>query len=80
MPDFSANVPVITHQELLLMHDGAPTHFSLIAHMYLNQKFPGQWIGRGGPITWPPCSPDLNPLDFYLWGSFKHIGAFVSNG
>jgi hypothetical protein len=23
-----------------------------------------RWIGTGGPIGWPPRSPDLNPLDF----------------
>jgi hypothetical protein len=25
-------------------------------------------VCRGGPTTWPPRSPDLNPLDFYPWG------------
>jgi hypothetical protein len=45
------------------MHDGAPAHFSLFARRYLNRKFPGRWIGRGGPISWPPRSPDLNPVD-----------------
>ncbi|KAJ4447321.1 hypothetical protein ANN_09325 [Periplaneta americana] len=29
--------------------------------------------GRGGPIAWPPRSPDLNPLDFYLWGHLKSL-------
>ncbi|KAJ4434463.1 hypothetical protein ANN_23025 [Periplaneta americana] len=29
--------------------------------------------GRGGPIAWPPRSPDLNPLDFYLWGHLKSM-------
>ena len=24
-------------------------------------------------IEWPPRSPDLNPLDFYLWGYLKSI-------
>ena len=33
--------------------------------------FPGRWIGRGGPITWPPRSPDITPLDFFLWGYVK---------
>jgi hypothetical protein len=28
-----------------------------------------RWIGRRGPTAWPPFSPDLNPLDFYLWGT-----------
>jgi hypothetical protein len=70
MPDFLADVPLIIHQELQFMHDGAPTHFILV-HRYLNRKFPCQWIGRSGPIAWPPRSPDLNPLDFYLSGNLK---------
>jgi hypothetical protein len=32
-----------------------------------------RWIGRGGSITWPPRSPDLTPLDFFLWGYAKNI-------
>jgi hypothetical protein len=79
MPDFLADVPLIIHEELHLTHDGAPAHFSPIARRYLNRKFPGQWIGRGGPISWPPCSPDLNPLNFYLWGHLKSP-VYVSSG
>ena len=30
--------------------------------------FPNRWIGRGSTINWPPRSPDLTQLDFYLWG------------
>jgi hypothetical protein len=70
VPDLLADVPLIICRELHFMHDGAVTHFSLIARRYLNRKFPGQWIGRGGPIAWPPRSPDLNTLDF-LWGHLK---------
>ena len=25
-------------------------------------------IGREGPTPWPPRSPDITPLDFFLWG------------
>jgi hypothetical protein len=32
-----------------------------------------RWIGRGGPTAWRPRSPDLNPLDFYLWGHLKPV-------
>jgi hypothetical protein len=68
MPDFLAILPMIIYRELHFMHDGTPTYFSLIARRYLNRKFPGQWIGRCGPIALPPRSPDLNTLDFFLWG------------
>jgi hypothetical protein len=37
----------------------------------LNRHFPGRWIGRRGPITWPPQSPHITPLDFFLWRYVK---------
>jgi hypothetical protein len=33
----------------------------------------GRWIGRGGPIALSPRSPDLTPLDFFLWDYVKNI-------
>ena len=38
-----------------------------------NRTFPGKWIGRGGPVPWPARSPDLTPLDFFLWGHAKSL-------
>jgi hypothetical protein len=73
MPDFMADVPLVIRRELRFIHDGAPAHFSLVARRYLNRKLPGRWIGRGGSIAWPPRSPDLNPLDFYLRGHLKSL-------
>jgi len=39
----------------------------------LNERFPDAWIGRGGTIPWPLRSPDLSPLDFFLWEYIKNI-------
>ena len=25
-----------------------------------------RWIGRSGPIAWPPRSPDITPIDFWF--------------
>lgn len=58
-------------QRVVFQQDGAPPHFALGVRNYLNQTFPDRWIGRAGPLAWPPRSPDLNPLDFYLWGHVK---------
>ena len=52
-------------------HDGAPPHYGLQVHRYLDYQFPEAWIGRRGPVEWPSRSPDLSPLDFYLWGHLK---------
>jgi len=38
-----------------------------------NESFPNRWLGRGGPVAWPPISPDLTPLDYYLWGHVKTL-------
>jgi hypothetical protein len=71
LPDLLADVPLIIRRELHFMQDGAPSHFSLVARMHLNRKFPGRWVGAGVPIAWSPRSPDLNPLDFYMWDHLK---------
>lgn len=51
--------------------DGAPPHFAIAVRNYLDAQFPGRWIGRRGSIEWPARSPDLTPLDFFLWGHLK---------
>ena len=30
-------------------------------------------MATNGDIRWPARSPDLNPLDFYLWGKLKDL-------
>ncbi|KOC64115.1 hypothetical protein WH47_01683 [Habropoda laboriosa] len=39
----------------------------------ISTKYPGRWIGRSGTVEWPARSPDLIPIDFYLWGTLKDI-------
>ena len=31
------------------------------------------WVGENGTVSWPPRSPDLTPLDFFLWGHMKSV-------
>lgn len=65
-------IDIRTRQEMWLQQDGAPPHFARDVRNYLNEVFPQRWIGRGGPIRWPPRSPDLTPPDFFLWGYIKN--------
>ena len=73
LPSLLEDVPLDVRQRMWFLHDGAPPHFSLTARQFLNDIYPGRWIGRGGPIAWPPRSPDLNPMDFYVWGHLKTL-------
>lgn len=73
LPTLLEEVPIQLRQQMLFMHDGAPAHFSLVARQYLDVAYPNRWIGRGGAQPWPPRSPDLNPLDFFLWGHLKQL-------
>lgn len=71
LPVLLEEVPLNIRNRITFMHDGAPPHFSRPVRTHLSNTFGENWIGRGGPINWPPRSPDLNPLDFYLWGHLK---------
>ena len=56
---------------VLFQQDGAPPHWGLVVRNFLDATFPNRWIGRDGPTNWPPRSPDITPLDFFLWGYVK---------
>ena len=60
---------------VLFMQDGAPPHWAQRVRDWLNETFPDRWIGRGGPgdtnINCPARSPDLTPMDFFVWGFIK---------
>ena len=70
-------VPQLRHvwgadfNEVYFMQDGAPPHYSLQVRAFLDATFPRRWIGRRGSIEWSPRSPDLTPMDFFLWGVVK---------
>lgn len=60
--------------------DGAPAHYGRQVRAWINENYPQRWIGRltqieagNGPVAWPPRSPDITPMDFYVWGHLKDI-------
>jgi hypothetical protein len=65
------DLPLQQFVNVWFQQDGASAHFALDVRHFLDVQFPRQWIGRGGGVEWPPRSPDLTPLDFYLWGYAK---------
>ena len=71
LPQMLENVPLQARERLWFQHDGAPAHFALDVREYLNNVFPICWIGRGVLVQWPPRSPDLTPMDFFIWREMK---------
>lgn len=71
--DLLDDVPLSLTGHYYYQHDGAPPHYSRLVRDYLNTRYGDMWIGRGGPVPWPARSPDLTPLDFYLWGEVKRL-------
>jgi hypothetical protein len=73
LPKLLGNVLLAVTARMWYMHDGAPAHFSRAVREVLRNTFHDQWIGREGPTAWPPRSPDLIPLDLYLWGHLNPL-------
>jgi hypothetical protein len=66
------------HQDksnVVFQHDGVPPHTHSEVTTFLNRGLPERCIGRGGgvhsPVSEISRSPDLTPLDFFLWGFVK---------
>ncbi|GBL99202.1 hypothetical protein AVEN_140669-1 [Araneus ventricosus] len=56
---------------VIFQQDGDPPQYGNIVLEFLDKTFPQRWIGRGAVMAWPPRSPAITPLDFYLWGYVK---------
>lgn len=73
LPDALEDIPLGLRQRMWFQQDGCPAHTSQLARNSLNQLFPNRWIGKYGPVNYPPRSPDLTVLDYYLWGRIKDL-------
>lgn len=68
---FLQSLPITERSKVWYQQDGAPPHYSKLARDCITEIFGSQWISRGGPVNWPPRSPDLTSLDFFLWPHLK---------
>lgn len=69
--DFLDNLPLLERHQIWFQQDGAPCHSRLDVRQYIENIFNGRVFHRFSEIPWPPRSPDLTPLDFFLWGYLK---------
>ncbi|GFU88785.1 transposable element Tc3 transposase [Trichonephila clavipes] len=61
------------HNELWFQQDGAICHTARATIDLLKDTFGDRLISRFGPVSWPPRSCDLTPLDYFLWGYVKSL-------
>ena len=56
----------------IFQYDGAAPHYAVSVHNILAKKIDeNHVIGRVFGVPWPARSPDLSPVDYYLWGALK---------
>ncbi|GFV97522.1 transposable element Tcb2 transposase [Trichonephila clavipes] len=59
--------------ELWFQQVGATCHTARATIDLLKDTFGDRLISRFGPVSWPPRSCDLTPLDYFLWGYVKSL-------
>ena len=55
------------------MQDVAAPYTAISSKYVLSAIFQDRLIGKVFSIIWPPYSPDLTPIDFWLWPKLKAI-------
>lgn len=73
LPDLLDDLPLNLIRDMWFQHDGCPAHYRRSVREWLDSNYTNKWIGRGGPVPWPARSPDLTPMDFYVWGHMKSL-------
>lgn len=73
LPPLLENLPINLRHHIIFQNDGCPAHYRLTVRQFLDRTYPDRWIGRSGPILWPARSPDLTPVDYYVWGMMKEL-------
>lgn len=71
LPQLLEEIELGIREEMWFQQDGAPPHYHREVRTFLNNNFGERWIGRGAVSPWPARSPDLTPLDYFLWGAVK---------
>jgi hypothetical protein len=65
LPKLIEDCDALLKETFIFQQDGAPAHSARLAQDWLQQNTP-EFINKD---EWPPNSPDLNPLDYHVWGA-----------
>lgn len=67
------HLPLEESRTAFYQMDGAPPHRTQEVSSLLDEMFEDRWIANNGPFRYPPRSPDITPLDFFVWGYIKNL-------
>lgn len=70
--DLLDNLPLAVQRDMWFQQDGAPAHNARVVTQYLDNRFENRILATHSETAWPPRSPDMTPLDFFLWGFLKN--------
>ena len=65
MPKLVDDCHTVWGNKFIFQQDGAPAHGAKLAQDWLISHCP-DFIDKD---SWPPNSPDMNPLDYAVWGA-----------
>jgi len=65
LPNLIEDCRRILPGQFIFQQDGAPAHTASLAQDWLSRNCP-EFIRKE---EWPPNSPDLNPLEYRVWGA-----------
>jgi hypothetical protein len=68
LPDLLDDCENLMPGTFIFQQDGAPAHTARLTQEWLSDNCP-ELLAKE---EWPPNSPDLNPLDYYVWGAMLH--------
>ena len=73
LPEMMEKILLALRRNMWLQHDRAVVHFARQVWEHLITTYNNHWIGQGGPVAWPPRSPDLTPIHFFLCDHIKAL-------
>lgn len=72
IPSIRQLVPENQFHQVWFQQDGCPAHNFREVNILLAETFGDKVIANSSAVPWPARSPDITPLDFYLWGYVKN--------
>jgi len=60
------DIPLALRLIMWFQQDGAPPLYARPSRNALNILYPNRWVRRGSLTPWPPRSPNITLLDFFL--------------